>query len=299
MSINQLCQFPWRSMLYVPANVRRFVEKAHLRGADAIVLDLEDSVADGDKQEARRLIAEAAQSCRRGGDVIIRVNRPLDLVVRDIEAVVLPDVAALMLPKIDSASHVRLLAELVEAVELHRDMPVGHTRLIPMVETAAAFSRIFGIAAAHPRNIGLSLGGEDFALSTGADPLPEVFEYPKQHAAIAARAAGIAPVGTMGTVADYQNLETVRSIIAKSVRFGFEGGACIHPSIVPLLNEGFSPAPEAVAQAKRLLAAYREAAVAGRGSAYFEGKMIDAPIAERAERLIERARRFQRAQGVE
>ncbi len=284
----------WRSMLFVPVNVQKYVDKAHERGADAIILDLEDSIAPNDKAAARDMVEAAAPVVSQSGaDVVVRINRPIELAVRDIEAVVSSGVEALMVPKLDSASHVRLLAELVDMVEAKKGVRRGQTKFIAMVETAAAFPRIFEIAAAHPRVVAVTLGSEDFASSLGAEPDPEVLLYPKQQAVLAARAAGIAPMGTIGSVANFADVEGYRNTIRRSVRFGFEGSACIHPSIVPLLNEGFSPSAEEVDRAKRMVAAYQQAYAEGRGSVTFEGKMIDIPIVERAERVIDRARRLE------
>jgi len=284
----------WRSMLFVPVNVRKYVDKAHERGADAIILDLEDSIAPNDKAAARDMVEAAAPIVSQSGsDVIVRINRPIELAVRDIEAVVSSGVEALMVPKIDSASHVRLLAELVDTVEARKGVRRGQTKFIAMVETAAAFPRMFEIASAHPRVVALTLGSEDFASSLGAEPSAEMLLYPKQQAVIAARAAGIVPIGTIGSVANFADVEGYRATIKRSVRFGFEGSACIHPSIVPLLNEGFSPSAEELDHAQRMVAAYKQAYAEGRGSVTFEGKMIDIPIVERAERLIDRARRLE------
>src|SRR5207302_9642216 len=113
----------WRSMLFVPVTQRRFVDGAAKRGADAIILDLEDSVAASERERARTLVPEAAEIVARGGaDVVVRINRPLRLAVRDIEAAVGPRVLALALPKVDGPEHVRLLAEIIDQVEIERGM---------------------------------------------------------------------------------------------------------------------------------------------------------------------------------
>src|SRR5260370_42019486 len=133
----------WRSRLFVPATAKRFVDGAARRGADAIILDLEDSVDASEKEPARTLVPEAAEIVARGGaDVVVRINRPLRLAVRDIEAAVGPGVVALALPKVDGPEHIRLLTEIIDEVETERGMTPGTTRLIAMVETAAAFFRI-------------------------------------------------------------------------------------------------------------------------------------------------------------
>lgn len=284
----------WRSMMFVPVNVQKYVEKAHTRGADAIILDLEDSVAPADKEAARGLVAGAAPTCAQAGaDITVRVNRPLELAVRDLETAISPAVAAVLLPKIDSASHVRLLAEVAETVERRKRMPVGSTKFMLLVETPEAFSRIWEIASAHPRIIALSLGAEDFAASTASAPDPDVLLYPKQQIVFAARAAGIMPMGVIATVADYQDLTGYRDLVLRSRRFGFQGASCIHPSIVPVLNEGFSPTRAEVASAARIIAAYEKAQTEGRGSIEVDGKMIDVPVVERAQRVVDTARRIE------
>jgi len=283
----------WRSLLYVPVNVERFVDKAHTRGADGIILDLEDSVPPSEKDHARSLVQDAAaRVSRNGADVLVRINRPLELAVRDIEASISPRVQALKLPKIQGADHVRLIAELIDGLEAARDMAVGTTRLVPMVETADAFFDIHNIAKAHPRVATVVLGGEDFALDCGFRPDPECYLYPKQQSLFAARAAGLTPMGLIGTVADYSDPDAYRAVVRHSAKFGFEGASCIHPANVPILNEGFSPKPDEVAYARRIIEADAAMAAEGRASFEMDGKMIDIPVVIRARRLIARAERI-------
>lgn len=283
----------WRSLLYVPVNVPRFVDKAHTRGADGIILDVEDSVPPSQKDEARLMIQDAAaRIAQTGTDVLVRINRPIEIAVRDIEASIGPDVTALLLPKVRDAGHVQLLAELVDELELARGMNVGHTRLIAMVETADAFFHLHAIAKSSPRLASLVLGGEDFALDVGFVPDPVVYQYPKQQALIAARAAGLAPMGLIGTVADFDDNDAFLAVVRNSARFGFEGASCIHPKNVPMLNLGFSPDPEQVTYARRIVEEDAKHAAAGRGSWELDGKMVDIPIVERANRLIARAERI-------
>ena len=277
----------WRSLLYVPTNVPRFVEKAHLRGADGIILDLEDSVPPGEKAAAREMLQGAAEQVGRGGaDVLVRTNQPLELAVRDIEAAVSSRVRALQLPKVAGADHVRLLAELVDRLEAERGMEQGHTLFAVMVESAAALLQIDDIAKAHPRVVAIMIGGEDLALDLGMAPAPDTLQYPKQASVIAARAAGIIPLGLMGTVADYQDLASVSENAVRSARFGLEGASCIHPSVVPVLNEAFSPTAEAVASAQRIVDAYDVATAKGLGAIEVGGNMVDVPVVVRAERLL-------------
>ena len=279
----------WRSLLFVPVTAKRFVDGAARRGADAIILDLEDSVAASEKERARGLVPEAAEIVSRGGaDVVVRINRPLRLAVRDIEATIGPRILALALPKADSPEHVRLLAEIIDEVEAERGMTPGTTRLIAIVETAAAFFRIAEIARAHPRLCALNLGAEDFALSAGILPDAEGLFMPKQMAVFAARAAGIMPLGFIGTVAEFHDLDGFRQTIRRSRRLGFIGASVIHPSQIPILNEEFRPSPEEVDHARRVVAAYDQALAEGVGAVTVDGKMIDVPVVERSRLVIER-----------
>jgi len=291
MNSNQATSLPvWRSMLFVPITVARFVETAADRGADAIILDLEDAVAPSAKDRARALLPDAIpRVARRGADVLVRLNRPWRLLVRDLEAAVIPGITALMLTKVDHAEHVRAVAEIVDELEAERGLPANAIRFVVLVETAAAFFRMEAIARAHPRVVAIGLAAEDFALSVGMLPEAEGLFYPKQHTIFAARAAGIMPLGFVGTVADYKDQEAFRAIVRRSRRLGFMGASCIHPLQVPVLNEEYAPSTIEMEQARRMVAAYDAALAAGTGAVEFEGKMIDIPVVERAKQVLARA----------
>jgi len=279
----------WRSLLYVPVNVERFVDKVHTRGADVLQLDLEDAVPHSEKAAARKLVEKNAARVRRGGaDVVVRINQPLSLAVRDIEHSICPDVDGIAITKADSASHVRLLDQLVTELEEKRGMPAGHTKFLVMIETADAFSRIDEIPRASPRTVGMLIGGEDFALEMNAQPDPDVLIHPKARMIIAARAAGVMPLGFIGTVADFSDWDKFRLMVRRARRFGFDGAGCIHPGQVTIVNEEYTPAEAEVAYARKVIKMDKEAQAAGRGSFQIEGKMIDIPVVVRAERLIKR-----------
>ena len=279
----------WRSLLYVPVNVDKFVDKAHTRGADVIQLDLEDSVPPAQKEHARTLVEKAAARVRRGGaDVVVRINQPLSLAVRDLEHSVCPDVDAIACTKVDSASHVKLLDQLVSEVEEKRGMKAGHTKFITMIETADAYTRIDEIPRASPRVVAMNIGGEDFALDCEMQPDDEVLLHPKQRIIIAARAAGVMPLGFIGTVADFSDWERFRQMVRRSRRFGFEGAGCIHPGQVKIVNEEYTPGDEEIEYASKVIRMDEEAAAAGRGSFQIDGKMIDVPVVVRARNLLRR-----------
>ncbi len=279
----------WRSLMYVPVNVDKYVDKAHTRGADVIQLDVEDSVPPAEKEKARTLVEAAAKKVRRGGaDVVVRINRPLSLAVRDLEHSICPDVDGIACTKVDSASHIKLLDELVTELEEKRGMTSGHTKFIAMVETADAFFRIHEIVRASPRIVATCIGGEDFALDNNMQPSGEALFYPKQHMIIAANSASIMPIGFIDSVAGFGDWDKFRKMVRRSRDFGFMGAGCIHPGQVTIVNEEYTPTTEEVEYARKIIKLDKEAAAAGRGSWSLDGKMIDIPIIVRAQKLIKR-----------
>ena len=280
----------WRSLLFVPVTAEKFVRTGADRGADGIILDLEDAVAPSQKEHARTLIADAIpQVARRGADVLVRVNRPWRLFVRDLEAAVIPGVQALMLTKVDSVEHVLAAAEIVGELESERGLPAGAMQFVVLVETTAGFFRLEAIAKSHPRVVAISLGTEDFTADAGMLPDPESLFFPKQQTVFAARAAGILPMGFVGSIADFRDQEAFRAIVRRSRRIGFLGASAIHPLQVPVLNDEFGVSEAEVERAQRMVDAYEAAFAQGLGAVQFEGAMIDVPVVQRAKNVLVRA----------
>ncbi len=281
----------WRSLLFVPATAEKFVARAHTRGADVIILDLEDSIPPGAKAEARAALPQAAKLVgQAGADVCVRINRPLEMSVPDIAAAVMPEVSVLMLPKVMGAEHVRLLSEVVSVREAALGLPIGHTRFIGVVETPQALPNLAAIAGADPRMAGLGVGSEDLSTELEAVPGADSLYVFGMMCVAAARGAGILPMGSIGAFADFSDLEAYRQSLRRSRRLGFGCASCIHPAQVPIINEEYGPSPVEVDRARRLIAAFDDALAAGQGAVAFEGAMIDLPVVERARRLLARAR---------
>lgn len=278
----------WRSMLFVPATAGRFVEKAHTRGADAIIIDLEDAVAPSEKPRARALVPEVARTVgQAGADVLVRVNRPLRMAIPDLEASIGPDVDAVMIPKAESAAHIRLLAEVMEDLERERGLAPGHTRIVALIETTEGIYNVREIAGASPRMAGINLGGEDFAEALGlAEVVPSTLVAHLQQVQLAAQHAGILPLGYAGSIANFSDLDAYRADLKAARALGFQGGSCIHPAQVAILNETFSPGPDEIAKAERIVAAYDAALAEGRGAIELDGRMVDVPVANRARALL-------------
>lgn len=277
----------WRSLLYVPAARDKFVARAHERGADAIILDLEDSIAPAEKPAARAALAAAVPAvARNGADVTVRINRPMNMAVQDIAAAVQPGVRALICTKIIGPDHVQILAELIAEAEAARGMAPGGTGMVVLVEDAAALLRAEPIARAHPRIIGLGVGGEDLATDLGGEATPDTLDLPKRMGLLAARAAGVLPMGFIGTVAGLSDLDGYRLMLRRSRRLGFACASCVHPSQVAIINEEYGATPDEIARAQRMVAAFDAALARGLGAVEFEGQMIDLPVVERARRLL-------------
>ena len=276
--------------MYVPVNVEKYVEKAHTRGADCIQLDLEDSVPASQKDAARKLVPAAAKRVRRGGgDVVVRINSPMEVTLKDLDASICAEVDGIAVTKTQSADHVKRIDDAIAGLEAKRGLRVGHTRLIAMIETPAAFFQMPAIAQASARLAAMNIGGEDFALENGMEPTEETLLMPKQQMIFAARSGGLMPLGFIASVAAFGDWEAFGAMVRRSRQFGFMGAGCIHPGQVPIVNREYSPSAEEAAHARRILEENAKAEAAGRASFAIDGKMIDVPVVRRAERLIARA----------
>ena len=154
----------------------------------------------------------------------------------------------------------------------------------PMAVLLTIVLTFIGAAACYRRGLHMNVG-----FFVGMLPDPDGLLYPKQHTLFAARAAGILPMGFVGSIADFRDQEAFRAIVRRSKRLGFVGASAIHPLQVPVLNEEFSPTAAEVERAKRMVAAYDAAFAQGLGAVQFEGAMIDVPVVQRAQNVIARA----------
>ncbi|MXN76141.1 CoA ester lyase [Burkholderia sp. 4701] len=287
--MNSSPQPVWRSLLYVPAHVPRFVAKAAAGDADALILDLEDSVPPEHKQAARDALADAVPMLRAAGrDVLVRANGPLDLLVPDLRAAVRAGAHGVVLPKVRGGSHVEAIDELLGTLEEGAGATPGGTRIVAIVETPQAFQAMDRIARASPRVVAMMLGGGDFALNCESDAGADVLRVPKQLLIIAARAAGILPLGLIGGLDELRDLDAFERIARASAALGYAGATCIHPLQVDALNRAFRPDDDAVRDARAVLAAYEDARDSGRGALRVDGRMVDAPGVARARRVLAR-----------
>jgi citrate lyase subunit beta/citryl-CoA lyase len=282
-----------RSSLIFPVNVQRFVDKAYLRGADCIVMDLEDSVPDGEKEAASGLIRDCIPVVGKGGgDVAVRINRPIEQATEDLEASVWPGLACVALPKVESAEEVRIRDGIIADLERSRGIAEGTVQMAVAVETALGVVRAFEIASASPRIVTIGVGAEDLTQEMGVQTTVEGRElwYARSKVLTDAYAAGVQPMGLVGVEPfTWREPEKVYEAAVNSRKLGYKGAQSIHPAPIQYLNEGFSIPPEEVAYMKRALEAFEEGMKKGTASVNVDGRMIDIASAERCRRVLTRA----------
>jgi citrate lyase subunit beta/citryl-CoA lyase len=271
----------WRSMLFVPAAAPQRWHKAHTRGADAIIVDLEDSTQPEAKAGARLLATDAVNTLyANGATVTVRVNNDPHHLADDLEAVVHAGLAAIVLPKVEQAADLESLSAMLDALEYERGMDRNTIKTIAVIESPRALERVTTIADS-PRLVGLSLGSEDFALSLGRPPAPLSLGLAAQTIAYAASARGLMGIGMATGIANFTDLDAFAAEARRSHAMGLTGAMCIHPNQVPVLNQCFGASEEEIAEARAILAAWEDRTD---GVLSHNGKMIDQPVVEPAQR---------------
>lgn len=281
-----------RSTMIMPVNVDRFVEKAWTRGADAIVLDLEDSVSPAQKPSARRLVRDAIPVASKGGaDVLVRINKPFQMAIADLDASIWPGLTGIHFPKAERAEEIRILDRLIAERELVRELPMGSVQISIAIETALGQHNALAIATASPRVTVIALGAEDYTLDMDIEPSRDGKELflGKMQTLVVARLAGVQALGTLASMADFADVDRVTRLAREARQVGYRGASCIHPGQVGPLNRGFSFDQEEIERAKRVISVLEQAEADGLDAVALDGKMVDVPVAERARRLLSRA----------
>jgi citrate lyase subunit beta/citryl-CoA lyase len=280
-----------RSTLILPVNIPRFVEKAWLRGADAIALDLEDAVPVAEKESARKLIKDSIPLAARGGsEVWVRINNDPSLLPSDVEASVHPGLDGILIPKTESVVEVRSLEVLVEELERARGIEPGHIKFFITIESPQGVLKIQEIAVASSRIESITIGLEDYCLELGVELSTDCMEvfYPFSFMVTVCKAAGINPMGLLGSVGEFRDLEKFERAATRARQLGCVGAGCIHPDQVKVLNRVFSPGTEEVEYARRVVEAFEQGQKKGTASVNLDGKMIDTPVYRRARLVLER-----------
>ena len=281
-----------RSLLFVPGTRPERIAKAAAMAADGVILDLEDAVPPAQKTRARDQVVAALGEVDFGGrERIVRVNAPgAPEHAADLSAVVPAGPDALLLPKLsDAAGLARLDAE-VSRIEQASGRPPGAIRFHLLIETVAAVVGLEALAAAVPRTAALFYGAGDLARETRARLVPGRLTelYTMSRVVLVARAMGLDAIDS--PCFDLGQPEQLEAHTRIGADLGYDGKALIHPRQIEVANRCFTPSPEAVAEARRVLAAYEEAEGSGRGALAVDGQFVDAVHVLMARETLARAR---------
>ncbi len=278
-----------RSRIYIPGNIPRMIQKGPLFGADAVILDLEDSVPPEEKDAARVLVRMAIEHMDFGDtEVMVRIN-PLNVCgEEDLKAILPAGPNSIVLPKCEKTEDVKR----VEAV-IRKLSPNKHIAILPLIETARGLLHAFAICRASPLVEAVTFGGEDFTRDIGATRTAEGSEIflARSMLVIHAKAAGVQALDTV--FSDVRDEEGLRRDTHAVKMMGFDGKAAIHPAQIEIIHDVFTPSGEELQHAVNVLHAASEARKRGSGIATIKGKMIDVPVIKRAEKIVAIAGRLE------
>ena len=289
-----------RSFLFAPGNVPRRVEKALTLGADAVILDLEDSVAPSDKAAARKSVAEALARPRQARGYV-RVNAPsTPFCFRDLLETIHAKVDGVIVPKIESAADLHAVDWVMANLEREQGIAEGSIDLMPIVETAAGVQRVDRILQARSlrpykgawRVRRIAFGAGDYANDVGLSPTLDEAELAdaRSRLVLSSRAAGMEnPIDSPWF--HFKEVDAFRRALERSRRCGFQGRLCVHPDQIGPVNEAYLPSVEEVSRAERIVATFAAAEAKGEAAIQVDGQMIDYPIVHRARALLETMRR--------
>lgn len=286
------------SLLFSPGSDRRKLGKVGSFGADMVVLDLEDAVADGEKVAARGMVREAIPTYETGAVVAVRVNGPeTGLMEEDIRSVVCRGLACVMVPKVEDSGVLGRVDEVLAERERREGIEAGEVRVLALIETARGLVRCEEIAARAPeRLLTLVFGLGDFSTELGIDLTQDGDEllYARSRIAVAARAAGLRPP-VDGPFLDLHDEEALAADCRRSRRLGFQGRVTVYPPQVEVIRRSYSwLSEEEVEQVRRVVEAFEAAEGEGSASIRVDGRFVDYPIYYRAREKLESYRAYRR-----
>ena len=276
-----------RTMMFVPASNAGMLRDADIYGADSIMFDLEDSISMKEKDTSRFLVYQAVKTIDYGEtETVVRING-LDAGGRDdIQALVRAGIDVIRLPKTETAQDILDVEAVIEEVEKQAGREIGTTKMMAAIESAEGVLNAVDIAKASDRLIGIALGAEDYVTNMHTKRSPEGQElfFARSMILHAARNAGIAALDTV--YSDVNNEEGLRYEVETIKQLGFDGKSVINPRQIPIVNSVFAPSEKEIENALNVIHAIEEAEERGSGVIALNGKMIDKPIVERAERVL-------------
>lgn len=276
-----------RTMMFVPGANASMLRDAALYGADSVMFDLEDAVSLKEKDSSRALVHFALKNVDYSNvETVVRINGLDSVGSLDIEAMVLAGVNVIRLPKTETAQDIIDVEEIIEKVEKENGIPIGRTKMMAAIESAEGTLNAREIAVASNRLIGIALGAEDYVTNMKTRRYPDGQElfFARSTILHAARAAGIAAIDTV--YSDVNNSEGFAAEVTLIKQLGFDGKSVINPRQIPIVNSIYAPSEKEIQNAKEVIWAIREAEEKGSGVISLNGKMVDKPIVERADRVI-------------
>ena len=281
-----------RSLLYMPGDDRRKIEKATTLKVDCVCMDMEDGVAITQKTEARAVIAQAMKDLDFGNsERCIRINSVgSGLEKYDLAAAVATDPEAVVVPKVETATQVRAISDYIEMYERSARKPVGSIRMLVGVETAKGIMNLREIAEADRRLEAIIFGAEDYAASIGARRTKEGTEVLYARSAVVTACAANDLQAIDMVYIDFRDVEGLRAEAEQGAGLGFSGKQVIHPNQVGVVQEAFSPSSEAIEYAQRVVDAFSASQKEGRGAFALDGRMIDMPLLKNAQKVLDRAK---------
>ncbi len=279
------------SRLYLPGNTPGMMLNAGLHSADGIILDLEDSVALKQKDEARILVRNALRQVNfLGAERMVRINQGA-MGLKDLQSVIPHNVNLVLIPKCETPDEVIDVEREIASI-LKRTGIKNPVLLMPIIESALGLENSFSIAKASENVVAMAIGLEDFTADLGVSRTTEGKEslYARSRLIIAAKAAGIQPIDSV--FSDVGDMEGLQQSVLNSKAMGFEGMGCIHPRQIAVINKGFAPDEAEIEKSKKIVSAFEEARLKGLGVVALGSKMIDPPVVARAQKNIDLAIRL-------
>lgn len=276
-----------RTMMFVPGANAAMLRDAPLYGADSIMFDLEDAVSLKEKDSARTLVHFALKTFDYSSvETVVRINSLDTVGVQDIAAMVLAGVNVIRLPKTETAQDIVDVDIEITKVEKANGIAVGTTKMMAAIESAEGVLNAREIAKASTRLIGIALGAEDYVTNMRTRRYPDGQElfFARSFILHSARAAGIAAIDTV--YSDVDNEAGFLKEVEMIKQLGFDGKSVINPRQIPLVNKVYAPTEKEIQNAKEVIWGIKEAEAKGSGVISVNGKMVDKPIVERAERVI-------------
>lgn len=270
-----------RSRLYLPGNEPKFYPNAGLHKPDAIILDLEDSVAPSEKDAAQLIVRNALRTIDfYGAERMVRINQ-LPLGLDDLKYIIPHNVHVILIPKVETAEQILQAEEKVNELKMAFKIK-NDIFFMPIIESALGVINAYSIASASKLNCALAIGLEDYTADIGAQRTNEGTEsfFARAMLVNAAKAAGIQAIDTV--FSDVNDMEGLKNAVLEAKGLGFEGKGCIHPRQIQVVHNAFAPTESEIEKAQKIVAAFEEAKAKGLGVVSIGSKMIDAPIVKRA-----------------